>query len=252
MVGDCVGHGLEAASRMGQLRSAARALLLRTRRPADVLDGLDAFARTLPGAELATVLCGVVDPDAGTFTFSSAGHPPGLVLHPDRTVTWLAGGRGRPLTVPAGPRPQAVVPVAEGDALVLCTDGLLERRGTLLRDRLDELASVLADLPDPGADPDVLADALLARMAPDGSTDDTVVVVHRVGPGDPAVTTGADAARGAAVAAPRWPAHDAAAALASAAQGAVRFRAVGARALEVHAGGSAPPADGGAGVRAAG
>ncbi|MFC8193047.1 PP2C family protein-serine/threonine phosphatase [Cellulomonas sp. NPDC057328] len=219
VVGDCVGHGLEAASRMGQLRSAARALLLRTRRPADVLDGLDAFARTLPGAELATVLCGVVDPDAGTFTFSSAGHPPGLVLHPDRTVTWLAGGRGRPLTVPAGPRPQAVVPVAEGDLLVLCTDGLLERRGTLLRDRLDELAAVLAGLPDKGADPDVLADALLARMAPDGSTDDTVVVVHRVGPRDPAAPSVADPARRATVPAPRWPDHDAAAAVGASAGG---------------------------------
>ncbi|MFS0706354.1 PP2C family protein-serine/threonine phosphatase [Cellulomonas sp. 179-A 9B4 NHS] len=219
VVGDCVGHGLDAASRMGQLRSAARALLLRTRRPAAVLDGLDAFARTLPGAELATVLCGVVDPDAGTFTFSSAGHPPGLVLHPDRTVTWLAGGRGRPLTVPAGPRPQAVVPVAEGDLLVLCTDGLLERRGTLLRDRLDELAAVLAGLPDPGADPDVLADALLARMAPDGSTDDTVVVVHRVGPRDPAARSVADAARRTTVPAPRWPDHDAAAAVGASAAG---------------------------------
>lgn len=213
VVGDCVGHGLEAASRMGQLRSAARALLLRSGRPADVLDGLDAFARTLPGAEMATVLCGVVDPDAGTFTFSSAGHPPGLVLHPDRTVTWLVGGRGRPLTVPAGPRPEAVVPVAAGDVLVLCTDGLLERRGTSLRDRLDLLASVLADLPDPDAAPDVLADALLARMAPDGSPDDTVVVVHRVGPGAATTTPVADAVRASTVPAPRWPAHDAAAAV---------------------------------------
>ncbi|QGQ19817.1 SpoIIE family protein phosphatase [Cellulomonas sp. JZ18] len=214
VVGDCVGHGLEAASRMGQLRSAARALLLRTARPADVLDGLDAFARTLPGAEMATVLCGVVDPDAGTFTYSSAGHPPGVVLHADRTVTWLAGGRGRPLTVPAGPRPQAVVPVDAGDVLVLCTDGLLERRGAGLRERLDLLATVLADLP-VDASPDALADELLARMAPEGSADDTVLVVHRVAAPSPAAAAApGTAAR--AVPAPRWPAHDAAGAVVAA------------------------------------
>ncbi|WP_309135490.1 SpoIIE family protein phosphatase [Cellulomonas sp.] len=181
VVGDCVGHGLEAASRMGQLRSAARALLLRTAGPAEVLDGLDVFARTLPGAEMATVLCGVVDPDAGTFTYSSAGHPPGLVLHADRTVTWLSSGRGRPLTVPAGPRAQAVAPLTEGDVLVLCTDGLLERRGSALRERFGRLEAVLSEVVDPAASPDALADELLARMAPEGSADDTVVVVHRVG-----------------------------------------------------------------------
>lgn len=226
VVGDCVGHGLEAASRMGQLRSAARALLLRTRRPADVLDGLDVFARTLPGAEMATVLCGVVDADAGTFVYSSAGHPPALVLHRDRTVTWLAGGRGRPLTVPAGPRPQAVLPVVEGDVLVLCTDGLLERRGVSLRDRLDALAAALAGVADPDAPPDALADELLGRMAPEGSPDDTVVVVHRVGA--PARAAAAVPLQAGTVPAPRWPAQGAAAAVGAA----VAPERAGARARE--------------------
>ena len=49
VVGDCVGRGLEAAAVMGQLRSVTRALLLQAKEPSEVLTGLDAFARHLPG-----------------------------------------------------------------------------------------------------------------------------------------------------------------------------------------------------------
>ena len=51
IVGDCVGHGLAAATVMGQLRSACRALLLEKSSPSTVLDGLDRFAARLPGAD---------------------------------------------------------------------------------------------------------------------------------------------------------------------------------------------------------
>lgn len=178
VVGDLVGHGLESASRMGQLRSAARALLLRTDAPAPAVDGLDAFARTLPGAEYATMHCGVLDPAAGTYTYTSAGHPPAAVLRTDGTVTWLTGARGTPLTVAREPRPHDVVAVAAGDVVVLCTDGLLERRGSDLRSRLAALERLLVGLV--GADPDAIADGVLAGMTPEGSLDDTAVVVHRV------------------------------------------------------------------------
>lgn len=179
VVGDVVGHGLESATRMGQLRSAARALLLRTQDAASTVGGLDAFAAMLPGAEFTTVHCGVLDHAAGTYTYTSAGHPPGVVVHRDGGLTWLTDARGTPLTVARVPRTCATVPVGPGDLLVLCTDGLLERRGANVRDRLDELGAVLHGLR--GQEPDAVADALLARMTPQGSHDDTVVVVHRVG-----------------------------------------------------------------------
>src|SRR5262249_19088887 len=51
VVGDCVGHGLDAAAVMGQLRSACRALLLEHASPARALAGLDRFAALLPEAE---------------------------------------------------------------------------------------------------------------------------------------------------------------------------------------------------------
>ena len=93
MVGDCVGHGLRAATVMGQLRSACRALLLQDSSPARALMALDRFAVLLPGAMCTTVFCGVLDPANGHLTYSSAGHPPALVAHPDGSTHLLDQGR---------------------------------------------------------------------------------------------------------------------------------------------------------------
>ena len=60
IVGDCVGHGLAAATVMGQLRSACRALLLEKSSPSAVLAGLDRFAARLPGAHCTTAFCAVL------------------------------------------------------------------------------------------------------------------------------------------------------------------------------------------------
>jgi PAS domain S-box-containing protein len=113
VVGDCVGHGLQAATVMGQLRSACRALLLQNTDPAQTLTALDRFAAHLPGAMCATVFCGVLDPATGGLAYSSAGHPPAVVTHPDGATDVLDQGRSRPLGVRgASVRPEArhVVP----------------------------------------------------------------------------------------------------------------------------------------------
>src|SRR5215468_6107365 len=47
VVGDCVGHGLTAATVMGQLRSACRAILLEHPSPSAALSALDRFAARL-------------------------------------------------------------------------------------------------------------------------------------------------------------------------------------------------------------
>ena len=60
IVGDCVGHGLAAATVMGQLRSACRALLLEHPSPGAALTALDRFAARLPGARCTTAFCAVL------------------------------------------------------------------------------------------------------------------------------------------------------------------------------------------------
>ncbi|MFE9427390.1 SpoIIE family protein phosphatase [Kitasatospora sp. NPDC006697] len=179
VVGDCVGHGLEAASVMGQLRSACRALLLQDHDPARALAALDTFAATIPGALCATVFCAVLHTATGELRYSSAGHPPGILARPDGTTALLEGGRSLPLAVGPGlPRPGATATLPPGAVLLLYTDGLVERRGSTLTEGIERAAEVLradADLP-----LDQLADHLTTRLsAAGGYGDDVALLLYR-------------------------------------------------------------------------
>ena len=98
-MGDVVGHGLGAAALMGQLRYAARAYALEGHPPPAVLDRLDRLVRSLPGAQMATLLYLVVEPDLTTVRFASAGHVPPLVVGPDADARFLEGTPNPPLGV---------------------------------------------------------------------------------------------------------------------------------------------------------
>ncbi|TDT97314.1 serine phosphatase RsbU (regulator of sigma subunit) [Streptomyces sp. 846.5] len=177
-VGDVVGHGLEAACVMGQLRSALAAASRVADGPAQALDVLGRYAGFVDGAESTTAVTCFVDWDRHTITYSSAGHPPPAHLHADGTVTWLDQALDPPLDASPepGPRPEAVTVFTEGEALVLFTDGLIERRHQDITTGLDRLAASLAA--HAGTDPEALADAVLADLLPRGGiTDDTALVV---------------------------------------------------------------------------
>ncbi|MFD7336039.1 PP2C family protein-serine/threonine phosphatase [Streptomyces violascens] len=177
-VGDVVGHGLAAAGVMGQLRSALSAASRVATGPARALDVLGLYARSVEGAESTTAFLAVVDWSDHTLTYSSAGHPPAALLHPDGTVEFLDGATDPPLG--ARPehvaRPQAAAAFTAGASLVLYTDGLVERRHEDIDRGLRRLAGSLAR--HRGADPEPLADAILADlMPPGGATDDTALIV---------------------------------------------------------------------------
>jgi anti-sigma regulatory factor (Ser/Thr protein kinase) len=184
VVGDCVGHDLGAATVMGQLRSACRALLLQEAGPGQVLAAMDLFAASVPGAECTTVLCAVLDPVSGELTYSAAGHPPAMVAHPDGGVELLDGARSFPLAaVPraamlAAGRREASYRLPPRSTLLLYTDGLVERRGRSLTDGIAEAGAVIAR---GGDDPlEDLATQLMARLAPPGGYgDDVAVVLYR-------------------------------------------------------------------------
>jgi hypothetical protein len=177
VVGDCVGHGLHAATAMGQLRSASRALLLEGRSPAEVVAAMDRFAASVPGGDCATMACAVIDLEAQTATYSCAGHPPPLLVRRG-TGKWLEGGRSMPLAVPLLPREQAVATLAPDDVLVMYSDGLVERRGELIDDGLARLlAAVEAHMDEPVQD---IADAVIDELIPTRPHDDVVLLVKRV------------------------------------------------------------------------
>ncbi|MCX4672469.1 SpoIIE family protein phosphatase [Streptomyces sp. NBC_01381] len=178
-VGDVVGHGLRAAGVMGQLRSALSAASRVADGPAQALEVLGLYARSVDGAESTTAASVFIDWNAHTLTYSSAGHPPPVLRHPDGTVTYLDQATDPPLGARPvhAARPQAHTAFAEGSVLVLYTDGLIERR----REDIDTgLARLAASVTRHGAadDPDQLADALLTELiAPAGLTDDTALIV---------------------------------------------------------------------------
>jgi sigma-B regulation protein RsbU (phosphoserine phosphatase) len=146
VVGDVAGSGLEAAVIMGRMRSALRAYTLETADPATVLRLLDRKIQYFEPDAMATVLYGLYTPEAGEFTVSSAGHLPPVLAAP-------GGGAGR-LTVQPDPpigtaddprRRSATVPIPPGALLCCFTDGLVERRGRVIDERIDRLAAVLGD-----------------------------------------------------------------------------------------------------------
>ncbi|MEU5211640.1 SpoIIE family protein phosphatase [Streptomyces sp. NPDC020742] len=180
-VGDVVGHGLDAACVMGQLRSALSAAARVARGPAQALEVLGIYARSVAGAESTTAVQALIDWRAHTLTYSSAGHPPPALAHPDGTVELLDAATDPPLG--ARPdhveRPEAQVSFTEGAVLVLYTDGLIERRGEDIDVGLARLAGSLARHRE--ADAEALADRLLAELLPPGgATDDTALVVIRL------------------------------------------------------------------------
>ncbi|MGW1708558.1 PP2C family protein-serine/threonine phosphatase [Streptomyces sp. NPDC002206] len=180
-VGDVVGHGLRAAGVMGLLRSALSAASRVADGPAQALEVVDLYARSVDGAENTTVVTTHIDWDTHTITYSSAGHPPPALLHTDGTVEYLDQATDPPLG--ARPdlvhRPEDATVFAAGDALVLYTDGLIERRREDIDVGLDRLADSLVR--HQGIDPEPLADAvLLELLPPGGATDDTALVIVRL------------------------------------------------------------------------
>jgi anti-sigma regulatory factor (Ser/Thr protein kinase)/anti-anti-sigma regulatory factor len=143
VVGDVVGHGVAASAAMGQLRAVARHRLKSGGSPAGVVTALDRFARDLDDAHTATVCVAVLDPSTGSLRVSSAGHPPPLLLTASgpRYVARPAG----PLTTGAA-YTQAEDRMADGDFLLLYTDGIVERPGVHPAQGDDDLADAAARL----------------------------------------------------------------------------------------------------------
>jgi serine phosphatase RsbU (regulator of sigma subunit)/anti-sigma regulatory factor (Ser/Thr protein kinase) len=179
IVGDCVGHGLAAATVMGQVRSACRALLFENPSPAAALAGLDRFAARLPGARCTTAVCAVLSPDSGELVYSSAGHPPPILVHADGTTRMLNDGHTIALGIrPHRPRPEARVTLPARATLLLYTDGLVERRRLSLDDGISRAASLLQD--GLTAPLDDLADQIMSRLAPSGGyQDDVALLLYR-------------------------------------------------------------------------
>jgi anti-sigma regulatory factor (Ser/Thr protein kinase) len=193
VLGDVAGHDVHAAALMGQFRAALRALALTDPTPETVLVGLDRLVASL-GAEarnaerFVTLVYGLLDPADGTVRLASAGHPPPILrrapvapgLSAPEPVDLIELPPGPPLGI-GGVWRSAVVTLRPGDALLMFSDGVVERRGHALGDGFDALVKAVAD----AASGDPRSLCALATAAVAGATDDDVAVLaveHAVTP----------------------------------------------------------------------
>jgi PAS domain S-box-containing protein len=182
VVGDVVGHDLDAATVMGQLRSMFRGIAMDdSMEPARAVERLDELAVALGITDFASLLYARLRPrpDGGaTLTWSSAGHPAPLLVHPAHGPRSLLEGAGMVLGVTTrGPsRSQGRATIEPGSTLLLYTDGLVEQRRRDLDEttsRLEAVASELLDTPLA-----TFCDELLARSESDTSDDIALLAVR--------------------------------------------------------------------------
>ncbi|HEY2005573.1 MAG TPA: SpoIIE family protein phosphatase, partial [Solirubrobacteraceae bacterium] len=176
-VGDVVGHGLDAAASMSRMRIALAALAPQAAGPGELLSRLAEFSAGANGVQFATATCSFLDPGTGELSYSSAGHPPALVVSPDGASRWLEGGRSMPVgaVAIACDRPDELDRLNPGDLLILYSDGLVERRrepiGMGLA-RLEAAARAAVDLP-----VEDLCQRLVTQLAAVSTNDDDAVIM---------------------------------------------------------------------------
>ncbi|MFF3482358.1 SpoIIE family protein phosphatase [Streptomyces sp. NPDC002701] len=177
-VGDVVGHSLDAATLMVEIRHALRAYCVDESDPAVLAERLDRMLRHYHPAITATVCLVLIDPATGRTRIANAGHIPPLIIR-DGTADY-AKAAGPLLGVGLPHPPPTELFLEPGDRLLMVTDGLIETRGTDLAVSMEHLRAASA-----GALPglDALCDTLLDCFGHDRE-DDIALLALRLSPGD--------------------------------------------------------------------
>ena len=184
-LGDVTGHGIEAAADMAMAKFVFRSLTREHSEPGDFLASAnEVVAGEIAMGKFITLVYVLVDPGSDSVACANAGHPAPRLIGSGGEIVELQA-RGLALGVEEAQTYDAVhVHFGPGDALVLYTDGLVERRrgkelyGT---DRLDDVLLRARDLPAKRLARAVLADC--RAFGSGGLSDDcAIVVIKRTDP----------------------------------------------------------------------
>ncbi|MDQ8707151.1 SpoIIE family protein phosphatase [Streptomyces sp. LHD-70] len=193
VVGDVVGHGLQAAATMGRLRTTVRAFAQMDLDPVELLSRLDdlvaqsveeqrgeqgmsdgTYADVTTGA---TCLYAVYDPVSRRCVMARAGHLPPAVVDPDGRLSFPLLPAGPPLGIGGLPFESLEIELPVGSLLALFTDGLVEARDRDIDHGLEILGQVLSDR---NASLEALCDRAVAELLPGGgAADDTALLLVR-------------------------------------------------------------------------
>jgi sigma-B regulation protein RsbU (phosphoserine phosphatase) len=173
-IGDVAGKGIVAATTMARLRDALRAYALEFVSPSDVLNRLNRLLLHFDNDSMATVLYGVLDPVQNRFTFANAGHIPPIFGSPTQSRMTPATQSGPPLGVT---HDCMYIDVGEellpNATIVLCTDGLVERR----YESLDVGVQQLCEASSADASPEEVADEIMHKLMPGGDQEDDAALL---------------------------------------------------------------------------
>jgi serine phosphatase RsbU (regulator of sigma subunit)/anti-sigma regulatory factor (Ser/Thr protein kinase) len=175
--GDVVGHGVDAAAVMAQLRTALRAYSVDGHPPAAVVERVNSLIWDLGPPTMTTLAYVVVDTEHESLEAVLAGHPPPLLIAADGEPSYL------PLqgSVPLGTEPLAryrgeTLAFTTGAAIVMYTDGLVESRTASIDDGLARLRALATG----AGGMDALCARLVEQMVPGEPADDVVIVAARL------------------------------------------------------------------------
>ncbi|MGW7525798.1 SpoIIE family protein phosphatase [Streptomyces sp. NPDC054783] len=189
VVGDVVGHGINAAATMGRLRTAVRTLADLDLPPDELLAHLDDTVRRLNDEDGdvsdpvqtvvgATCLYAVYDPVTRRCALARAGHPPPLVVDAQGRVTVPDLPAGAPLGLGLGlvPFESVELDLPEGSVLAFYSDGMIESRVEDIDVGLQRLGAALAQ---PGASLEDLCSRAMKTLPTRASADDVTLLLAR-------------------------------------------------------------------------
>lgn len=186
VVGDVVGHGIQASATMGRLRTAVQTLADVDLPPDELLAHLDDLVLRLQEDETgddedtgetgASCLYAVYDPVSRKLSAASAGHPPPVLAASDGSGRVLDLNVGPLLGIGGVPFEATELELPQGSVIALFSDGLIEAGHRDPDFGIEQLRQVMAG---PAATLDERRDQVLAEMLPDDPEDDVALVLAR-------------------------------------------------------------------------
>ncbi|MFG1700651.1 PP2C family protein-serine/threonine phosphatase [Nonomuraea sp. NPDC049309] len=182
VVGDVMGHDVRSAVVMSQISNMLRVIAWeQCSPPSRILDRLDEVLHALHGGPMATVLLARLEEHGDRewlLRWSSAGHPPPLLVTEDGTASYLRAEGGHPLGVaPELPRPDHTRILPSHSTLLFYTDGLVEEPAEVIDKGMADLAAAASALCDLSLEE--MADRLLAHRG-DRFGDDVALLALRL------------------------------------------------------------------------